>query len=82
MWFFFFFFFIPADLKRKTAETVKQYEENQVQVLKWTEYKNKGSIEHAKHIKLLEEELVDMQKNFEEMRGMLATQGIGYHAKK
>ncbi|XP_041463628.1 coiled-coil domain-containing protein 83-like [Lytechinus variegatus] len=59
------------DMKNKISETIKQYEEDLIQVKKWTEYKNKGSIEHATHIKLLQEELEDMQKNFEEMRAHL-----------
>ncbi|XP_030850655.1 coiled-coil domain-containing protein 83 isoform X2 [Strongylocentrotus purpuratus] len=59
------------DLKNEISETMKQYDEDLIQVKKWTEYKDKGSIEHAKHIKLLQEELEDMQKNFEEMTAHL-----------
>ena len=41
------------------------------EVAYWTEYRERGGDEHKTQIKLLEQELVDMQASFDEMRGHL-----------
>ena len=46
----------------------KEIEDEKATVAKWQAYKDTGRHEHAKHIKLLEEELVDMQSSFDEMK--------------
>ncbi len=42
----------------------------QRQVAYWKEYSERGSSEHAKQIKLLEQELIDMQNSHDEMACM------------
>ncbi|XP_022094811.1 coiled-coil domain-containing protein 83-like [Acanthaster planci] len=59
------------DLKGEIAQRAAELEEELVTVAKWQEYRNKGQHEHAKHIKLLEQELLDMQVSFDEMKAHL-----------
>ena len=44
-------------------------EEKQVEY--WNEYKDRGQFEHQKQIKLMQQELVDMETSFKEMSGEL-----------
>ncbi|XP_038058941.1 coiled-coil domain-containing protein 83-like [Patiria miniata] len=59
------------DLKRQIAQRAVELEKELVMVAKWKEYKDKGQHEHAKHIKILEQELLDMQVSFDEMKAHL-----------
>lgn len=46
-----------------------EYEGTEAEVKKWIAYRDSGQAEHSMQIKLLQEELVDSQQNFEEMKG-------------
>ena len=61
--------FLWIDLKAQIARTQSEIVREQRQVAYWTEYKDKGQHEHKKQIMLLEQELVDMQRSFDEMAG-------------
>ncbi len=52
-----------------------ELEQALVMVDKWLEYKNKGQHEHAKQIKILEQELEDMQYSFDDMKGIYSRTG-------
>lgn len=43
------------------------------EVLCWSWYRDKGKAEHEKQIRILEQELQDMQNSFDEMAGMYFT---------
>ena len=59
---------IKLEIKKKE----KEIEDEKATVAKWQAYKDIGCHEHAKHIKLLEEELIDMQSSFDEMKSKKA----------
>ncbi|PIK50535.1 putative coiled-coil domain-containing protein [Apostichopus japonicus] len=59
------------DLKREIENKLQEYEETQAKVDKWIAYRDSGRQEHSIQIKLLTEELVDCQQNFEEMKSHL-----------
>ena len=65
----FIFFVILTDLKEQIARTQTEIVKEQRQASYWNEYKNRGQQDHKKQIRLLEEELVDMQRSFDEMAG-------------
>jgi hypothetical protein len=58
---------LKEQIARKEAEIVKEKK----QVDYWKQYEVKGQHEHSKQIKLLQQELVDMESTFEEMSCML-----------
>ena len=60
--------FPPTGIKLEIEKNDKQTKDEKATVAKWQAYKNTGRHEHAKHIKLWEEELVDMQSSFDEMK--------------
>ena len=62
---------LDPDLKKLIVEKEVELEQALVTVEKWLEYKNKGQHEHAKQIKILEQELEDMQYSFDDMKGTL-----------
>lgn len=66
-------FFSPLcqDLKREIENNLQEYEATQAEVDKWIAYRDSGRQEHSIQIKLLTEELVDCQQNFEEMKSNL-----------
>ncbi|XP_070568528.1 coiled-coil domain-containing protein 83-like [Ptychodera flava] len=49
----------------------KKLEDTAKEVTKWEEYRNSGQHKHATQIKILEQELVDMQSSFDEMKAHL-----------
>ncbi len=51
-------------------------EEKQVQY--WQEYRSTGQLDHSKQIKLLQQELVDMELTFNEISGIPVHQYFGY----
>uniref|UniRef100_H2YFX4 Coiled-coil domain-containing protein 83 n=1 Tax=Ciona savignyi TaxID=51511 RepID=H2YFX4_CIOSA len=62
------------DLHLRIAEVDKELSNVGSQVEYWTDYKNIGSHEHATQIQILNSELEDMQRNFDDMCGHLKRQ--------
>ncbi len=60
------------DLKEQIALKEADIVNEQRQVAYWKEYSERGSSEHAKQIKLLEQELIDMQNSHDEMACMFS----------
>lgn len=58
-----------AILKEQIARKEAQIIQEEKQVEYWQEYEEHGRHEHLKQIKLLEQELIDMETSFTEMRG-------------
>ena len=56
---------MKEQIARKEAEITREKKE----VAYWHQYKDRGCHSHGKQIKLLQDELVDMQKSFDEMAG-------------
>ena len=57
------------DLKEQIARKESDIVIEQQQRMYWHEYKDKGKDDQSLQIKLLEQELVDMQSSFDEMAG-------------
>ena len=58
-------------LKEKIARTQTTIETEVKTLEYWHGYKEDGKDKHQKQIHLLEQELIDMQKNFDEITGTL-----------
>ncbi|XP_077864297.1 coiled-coil domain-containing protein 83-like [Saccoglossus kowalevskii] len=56
-------------LKEDIVVAEIKVEDTSKEVVIWEDYKNTGQHRHAKVIKILEQELVDMQNSFDEMKG-------------
>uniref|UniRef100_M3XJZ4 Uncharacterized protein n=1 Tax=Latimeria chalumnae TaxID=7897 RepID=M3XJZ4_LATCH len=59
------------ELQSQISDLEQTVLEQEREKLFWLEYKNVGSMEHAKQIQLLESELKEMHNNFDEMSGQL-----------
>nr|XP_002132030.1 coiled-coil domain-containing protein 83-like [Ciona intestinalis]XP_018667846.1 coiled-coil domain-containing protein 83-like [Ciona intestinalis] len=62
------------DLYKRIEQVEQEYAKMSSDVEYWTEYKDVGSEEHAKQIHLLNSELEDMLRNFNDMCGHLTRQ--------
>ena len=58
---------VSTDLKEQIARRAADIAMEEKQADYWSEYKAKGQHDHSKQIKLLEQELIDMQSTFDEM---------------
>ncbi|XP_077976996.1 coiled-coil domain-containing protein 83-like [Glandiceps talaboti] len=60
-----------VDLGEQIKLLDKRLEDTRKEVSIWQEYKNNGQHKHATQIRILEQELVDMQSSFDEMKSHL-----------